>query len=75
MGSKRATTEGFATLHTFAAGWNAACDDEPLAHGESTDWMAGWREAMGLSASDRETYRFNERSVRPYMAGLHKSGS
>ena len=49
--------------HTFAAGWNAACDDGPLDPHESEDWRAGWRGAMALLPSDRKAYRFNGEKI------------
>jgi hypothetical protein len=58
MGAKSAFLVG-SIPHTFAAGWNAACDNEPNVPRESKDWRAGWREAMALPPSDRKTYRFN----------------
>jgi hypothetical protein len=60
MTAKRAPVVNVVTPHTFAAGWNAACDDGPLDRRENADWKAGWRQAMALQPSDRKTYRFNE---------------
>jgi hypothetical protein len=62
MGAKSAFPVD-AIPHTFAAGWNAACDDKPLAPRASADWRAGWREAMALPPSDRKRYRFNGKKI------------
>jgi hypothetical protein len=62
MGAKSAFSVG-SIPHTFAAGWNAACDDEPLVPRASADWRAGWRGAMALPPSDRNTYRFNREKI------------
>lgn len=55
--------------HTFVAGWNAACDDQPLDGLASADWRTGWQEAMALSPSDRKTYRFNGMKIRAREIG------
>jgi hypothetical protein len=59
MTAKTAPVVNIVAPHTFAAGWNAACDDELLDRRESADWKAGWRQAMALPPNDRKTYRFN----------------
>ena len=54
-----------APVHTFACGWNAACDGGAFDKQESADWKLGWRAAIALKPRQRDRYRFNA-PVKPF---------
>lgn len=53
------TPLGTTPPHTFAAGWNAACDGQPFTESETTAWKAGWAEARVIHPKDKARFRFN----------------
>lgn len=42
---------------TFAAGWNARCDNKRRNDSKSRDWLEGWN--MCDSAPENERFKFN----------------
>ena len=65
MNATYAPKEHGAPAHSFAAGWNAACDGRVYEIKESVDWKRGWAGAMRLEPGEREQWRFNA-PVKPF---------
>jgi hypothetical protein len=65
MSANTTSATAFVRQHTYAAGWNAACEGRRFDESEADDWKAGWTEANAIPPHEREAYLFNAEQSPP----------